>query len=74
MSELQTIRHNRVARVRAMGRDELVAFLRNAECTFPLDFTEEFFETTTTPQIRHIALAACFHMSGEYVQTVSAHA
>ena len=71
MSELQTIRNNRVSRVRFMGRDELVAFLRRVECTFPLDFTEEYFDTTSTPQIRHIALAACFHMDSQYVQTVS---
>ena len=56
-------------RVREMSRGELIGFLRSVECTFPLDFTEEFLCDTSTPQIRHIALAACFHMSGEYVQT-----
>lgn len=57
-------------RVREMSRSELIGFLHSIECTFPLDFTEEFFAETSTPQIRHIALAACFHMSGEYVKTV----
>ena len=74
MSELHTIRQSRVAQVREMGRSELIDFLHSVECTFPLDFTEEFFWETSTPQIRHIALAACFHMPGEYAATVEAQA
>ncbi len=51
----------------AMTRPELIEFLQTVECTFPLDFTEDFLDATSTPQLRHIAVAACFHTRDSYV-------
>jgi organic hydroperoxide reductase OsmC/OhrA len=53
--------------LRDMTRPELVDFLQTVECTFPLDFTDDFLATTSTPQLLHIAVAACFHTRDSYV-------
>jgi hypothetical protein len=55
-------------------RESLIDFLRTVECTFPLDFTDEFLDVTSTPQLRHIAVAACFHTRESYLAETPAHA
>ena len=50
-----------ITELASMDRAGLAAFLRTLECTFPLDFTEEFLRTVAIDRLRHIALAACLH-------------
>jgi len=44
-----------------MDRAELIRTLRHMPCTFELDFTEEFLNSTSLSRLRHIALAAALH-------------
>jgi hypothetical protein len=45
--------------IAAMDRPTLVRQLRNYPATFPLDFTEQFLQTTPIDRLRHIFLAVC---------------
>jgi hypothetical protein len=44
-----------------MGRSELIALLRAADCAFRLDFTDEYLDSLSVERLRHIALAAKLH-------------
>ena len=45
--------------VSAMDRPALVRQFRDYRATFPVDFTEEFLQTTPLERLRHIFLAMC---------------
>ena len=47
--------------VASMGRDELVGMLKGMECTFRLDFTEDFLRSVGLERLRHIVLSASLH-------------
>ena len=44
-----------------MGRSDLIALLRSADCAFELDFTEDFLNALPIERLRHIVLAAKLH-------------
>jgi hypothetical protein len=44
-----------------MDRPQLVDLLRGMECSFPLDFTDEYLSEVSVDRLRHIALAASIH-------------
>ena len=51
-----------------MDRSGLVELLGQLECTFALDFTPEYLDSVSIPQLQHIvAAAACHATNGEYV-------
>ena len=45
--------------VSAMDRPALVQHFRDYRASFPVDFTEDFFEQTPVERLRHIFLALC---------------
>jgi hypothetical protein len=49
------------AQIAGMDRQHVLDLLMNMQCTFPLDFTQEFFESLSIERLRHIALAASLH-------------
>ena len=48
--------------VAGMDRDQLIGMLRKMECTFRLDFTEEFLHSVNLERLRHIVLSAGLHV------------
>jgi hypothetical protein len=44
-----------------LDRDSLVLMLQRMECTFPMDFTDEFLRTVNVERLRHIVLSASLH-------------
>lgn len=48
-------------RLGAMGRAQLIDFLRHLDCTFEVDFTDEFLATLSVQQLRHIVAEAVLH-------------
>jgi len=44
--------------IASMDRPDLVHTLETLECSFPLDFTEEFLDSVSVERLRHIVLAA----------------
>lgn len=50
-----------VASITAMDRGQLITTLREMQCVFPLDFTDEFLGTISLERLRHITLAASLH-------------
>jgi hypothetical protein len=48
--------------VAGMDRDELGVMLKSMECTFRLDFTEEFLRSASLERLRHIVLSAALHL------------
>ena len=44
-----------------MQRDDLTDFLNHLDCTFQLDFTDEYLASLPVEQLRHLALAALLH-------------
>ena len=52
---------NLMDRIRSMDREGLVRFLRNLDCDFPIDFTDEFLGSLSLGRLRHIILAAVLH-------------
>jgi len=42
----------------AMNRRRLIQTLRSLECSFELDFTDEFLRSISIERLRHITLAA----------------
>ena len=52
----------KVARkISAMGSTILVRMLRGLNCSFELDFTDDFFDSVSLERLRHIAVAASMH-------------
>ena len=45
--------------VAAMDRAALVRQIRHYRASFPLDFTQQFLDTTPIDRLRHIFLALC---------------
>ena len=55
-------------RIAQMKRSDLIELLGQLECTFTLDFTPEYLESVSVPQLQHIvAAAACHATNGEFV-------
>lgn len=50
--------------VAATDRDGLIRMLKRMECTFRLDFTEEFLRSVNLERLRHIVLSAGLHVRG----------
>ncbi len=48
--------------VAEMDRDGLIDMLNRMECTFRIDFTEEFLRTVSLEKLRHIVLSASLHL------------
>ena len=44
-----------------MQREDLMAFLHDLDCTFQLDFTDEYLASLPVEQLRHLAMAALLH-------------
>ena len=47
------------AQLAEMDRPELIRVLRDIECGFTMDFTDEYLESLSMEELRHIVLAAC---------------
>ena len=47
----------RIAQVAAMGRQDLIDTILAMECSFPVDFTEEYLRGLSIERLRHIWLA-----------------
>ena len=47
--------------VAAMGRRELVAMLRELQCSFELDFTDEYLQSVSLERLQHLVLVAALH-------------
>ena len=45
--------------ISSLDRPALVRQIRHYRATFPLDFTEQFLQTTPLDRLRHIFLALC---------------
>jgi len=45
--------------VSSLERQELVQQFHSYQATFPLDFTQEFLQTTPIERLKHIFLAIC---------------
>lgn len=45
----------------SMNREELVEFLRNLDCSFVVDFTDEYLNSLDVDRLRHVVLATCLH-------------
>jgi len=56
-----------------MGRRALVQTLRELECSFELDFTDEYLESISLERLQHLVLVAVLHNS-EIEQTSATHA
>jgi len=50
-----------VSEIQAMDRSGLIRLLRNMECDFAVDFTDDFLNSISVDRLRHIALAASLH-------------
>lgn len=50
-----------ITKIASMDREELIFTLRGMQCTFPMDFTEEFLREVSVERLRHIVLAAGAH-------------
>jgi hypothetical protein len=50
-----------VNEIQAMDRDGLIRLLRNMQCDFAVDFTDDFLNSISVERLRHIALAASLH-------------
>jgi len=48
-------------RIAKMNRQQVIALLRSFECSFKLDFTDEFLEAISMERLRHIILGAALH-------------
>ncbi len=49
-------------RIAGMDRPELISLLRGMECSFDLDFTDEFLDGISLERLRHIILGAALHV------------
>lgn len=50
-----------ITEIAEMDRLRLVVLLRGMNCSFPMDFTDQYFETISLDRLRHIAVAASLH-------------
>lgn len=50
-----------VREIQGMDRTGLKNMLRNMQCEFTLDFTDEFLDSISVERLRHITLAASLH-------------
>ncbi|MHC4294958.1 MAG: hypothetical protein ACYSTL_05175 [Planctomycetota bacterium] len=50
--------------IATMDRDALVRTLRQLNCDFELDFTDEFLSEVSLERLRHIVTAALLHAYG----------
>jgi hypothetical protein len=50
-----------VSEIQTMDRGGLIRLLRNMECDFAVDFTDDFLNSISVERLRHIALAASLH-------------
>ena len=57
--------------VATMDRQSLVHVIRHLNCTFTLDFSDEFLKGLSLERLRHIALAAMVHSNGGSSQAPS---
>ena len=57
--------------VATMDRQSLVHMIRHLNCTFTLDFSDEFLKGVSLERLRHIALAAMLNSSGGTSQAPS---
>jgi hypothetical protein len=54
--------HEDLARMVAESdRESLIEMLSRMECTFRIDFTEDFLRSVTLEKLRHIVLSAALH-------------
>ena len=44
-----------------MDRPDLIAALGALDCDFPMDFTEEYFDSISLERLKHIVLVASLH-------------
>lgn len=51
----------RICRIASMNRNELVEFLSHLNCSFTMDFSQDFLESLTEDKLRHIVMAASLH-------------
>ena len=54
-------------RIAQMDRTDLIALLGQLECKFKLDFTPEYLDSVSVPQLQHIVAAAHHATNGEFV-------
>ena len=47
--------------IAAMGRQELAATLRELQCSFEIDFTDEYLESVSLERLQHLVLVAALH-------------
>jgi hypothetical protein len=45
-----------------MDREGLIRMLKKMQCTFRLDFTDEFLRAASIERLRHIVLSASLHL------------
>ena len=50
-----------VTTIETLDRPGLVKMLRNLDCDFAMDFTDEFLGTISLDRLKHIVLAAGLH-------------
>jgi len=47
--------------VAVLDRPTLIRHIRNYRASFPVDFTDDFLETSSIERVRHIFVALCMH-------------
>jgi len=62
---MQTVKSEIAGWIQEMDRPELKRLLTGLRCEFPLDFTDEFFNSASVERLRHVALAAVLHARQE---------
>ena len=50
-----------VNKIQSMDRESLLGTLKNLDCDFAIDFTDEFLNSISTDRLKHIVLAASLH-------------
>ena len=55
--QVETLVHN----IQSMDRQSLLGTLKNLDCDFAMDFTDEFLNSISTDRLKHIVLAASLH-------------
>ena len=53
---------NLIRRITRMGRGELIRELRSLDCSFPIDFSDDYLNGMSVERLRHIILAASLHI------------
>ena len=60
MSDIKNVEYL-AEKIAVMGRDGLVEILRALDCSFSIDFTDEYLKNLSLDRLRHLVLAACLH-------------